>query len=126
MTNEHADAGLRVALAYYRSWTSGDFEQAMNYISPDIRCQAPADPVVGAEAFRAFMEPFARTLVTSRLLAAFGEGDTALLMYDTETVQVAEAPGTEWHTVSDGKIHTMRIIFDRLPFDLARRAASRG
>jgi hypothetical protein len=121
VTNEHADTGLQVALAYYRSWTSGDFEQAMKYISPDIRCQAPAGPVVGAEAFRAFMEPFARTLVTSRLLAAFGEGDTALLMYDTETVPVAEAPGAEWHTVSDGKIRTMRIIFDRLPFDLARR-----
>lgn len=47
-------------------------------------------------------------------------------MYDTETVQVAEAPGAELHTVSDGRILTLRIIFDRLPFDLARRAASRG
>jgi ketosteroid isomerase-like protein len=126
VTNEHADAGLHVALAYYRSWTSGDFDQAMTYISPDIHCQTPAGPVVGATAFRGFMEPFARTLRSSRLLEAFGEGDTALLMYDTETDQVAEAPGAEWHAVSDGKILRMRIIFDRLPFDLARRAASEG
>lgn len=123
MTDERADAGLQVAVAYYEAWTGGDFERALTYISPDIRCQTPGGPVVGVEAFRGFMEPFARTLKKSRLLAAFGEGDTALLMYDTETVQVAEAPGAELHTVSDGRILTLRIIFDRLPFDLARRAA---
>jgi hypothetical protein len=124
--NEHADAGLQVALAYHRAWTGGDFERAMAYVSPEISCRAPAGLVVGMEAFRGFMEPFARTLKNSRLLAAFGEGDTALLMYDTETVHVAEAPAAEWHTVSDGRIVSMRIIFDRLPFDLARRAASDG
>jgi SnoaL-like domain len=121
---ERVNEGLRVALAYHRAWTSGDFERAMTYISPDIHCQAPAGPVVGAEAFRGFMEPFARSLKNSRMLAAFGEGDAALLMYDTETVPVAEAPGAEWHIVSEGRIVRMRIIFDRLPFDLARRAAS--
>jgi hypothetical protein len=126
VTKESADAGLQVALAYHRAWTRGDFERAMTYISRDIHCQAPAGPVVGAEAFRGFMEPFTRKLKNSRLLAAFGDGDSALLMYGTETAQVAEAPGAEWHTVSEGKIVRMRIIFDRLPFDLARRVASRG
>lgn len=126
MTNVHADTGLEIALAYHRAWTGGDFERAMTYIAPDISCRAPAGPVEGAEAFRGFMEPFTRMLENSRLLAAFGEGDTALLMYDTETALVPEAPGAELHTVSGGTIVELRIIFDRLPFDLARRAAARG
>lgn len=121
MTNARADAALQVSLAYYRAWASGDFEKAMTYVSPDIRCQAPAGPVAGAEAFRAFMGPFVTMLKTSRLLAAFGDGDTAVLMYDAETVPVAEASAAEWHTVADGSIVRMRIIFDRLPFDKARR-----
>jgi hypothetical protein len=126
MANERANAALRVALAYHRAWTGGDFERAMTYVAPDISCQAPAGLVAGMEAFRGFMEPFARTLESSRLLAAFGDGDTALIMYDTETVRVPEAPAAEWHTVADGRIVSMRIIFDRLPFDVARRAASGG
>jgi hypothetical protein len=46
-----------------------------------------------------------------------------VLVYDTATVPVAAAPGAERLTVRDGKISHMRIIFDRLPFDTARRAA---
>jgi hypothetical protein len=48
---------------------------------------------------------------------------TALIMYDTETVPVTSAPGAEGLTVSDGKIYYSRFIFDRAPFDAARRAA---
>ncbi|MGI8728586.1 MAG: hypothetical protein ACR2LK_01060 [Solirubrobacteraceae bacterium] len=46
-----------------------------------------------------------------------------MLMYDTDTVPVHDAPGAECLTVRDGKINHMRIIFDRLPFDAARQAA---
>lgn len=126
MTNERTDAALQVALAYHRAWAGGDFETAMTYVSPDLVCQAPAGTLVGATAFRAFMGPFVATMRSSRLLAAFGDGDTALLMYDAETVLVAEAPGAEWHTVADGRIVSMRIIFDRLPFEEARRRQPTG
>ena len=33
-----------------------------------------------------------------------------------------DAPGAECLTVRDGKISHLRIVFDRLPFDAARRA----
>jgi SnoaL-like protein len=113
---------LDVALAYHRAWTGGDFETAMTYVDPGIVCQAPAGPVTGAEQFRAFMGPFASMLRGSSLLAAYGDDDTALLMYDTETALVADAPGAELHTVKDGRIVHTRIIFDRLPFEQARRS----
>jgi ketosteroid isomerase-like protein len=48
------------------------------------------------------------------------------VLYDTDTVPVKDAPGAECVTVRDGKITHMRIIFDRLPFDQARRAAATG
>lgn len=64
----------------------------------------------------------------STLLAAFGDETTAVLMYDTDTdtVPVTNAPGAEYHTVVDGRITYLRIVFDRLPFDAARRAAAAG
>jgi len=111
---------LDTVLAYYKAWTSHDFDLAMTYIADDITCHAPAGQLDGAEAFRAFMEPFSQILRSSELLAAFGDEASALLMYGTSTHPVADAPGAEFHTVHDGKITTLRIIFDRLPFEQAR------
>ncbi|MBV9329881.1 MAG: nuclear transport factor 2 family protein [Chloroflexi bacterium] len=114
---------LETALAYFQAWTNQDFDRAMTYIAEDIVCLAPAGRLEGAEAFRGFMGPFAKILTRSSLIAAFGDDTTALLMYDTDTLPVKDAPGAECLTVENGKITRMRIIFDRLPFDAARRAA---
>jgi ketosteroid isomerase-like protein len=115
-------SALYIALAYHRAWTSHDFEQAMTYIDPDIICQAPAGPVVGADAFREFMGPFSQILIRSELITAYGDTDTAVLIYDTDTIPVRNAPAAEYLTVRDGRITRMRMIFDRAPFDAARRA----
>ena len=122
--NEYPGAALKTALAYHRAWTSGDFELAMTYVATDIVCQAPAGRLDGADAFRDFMGPFAQILTSSRLVAAFGDDETAVMIYDTDTVPVEDAPGAECLTVTDGKIRHMRIIFDRLPFDAARRRSA--
>jgi len=119
---DHGAAALETALAYHRTWTNGDFDGAMTYIAADIVCVGPAGRLEGAAAFRGFMGPFARMLTRSELLASFGDDTTALLMYDTDTVPVNGAPAAELLTVVDGRITHLRIIFDRTPFDAARRA----
>lgn len=121
--NDTASPALRAALGYHRAWTGGDLEGAMGYIDPDIVCDAPAGRLTGADEYRAFMGPFVRMLRSARLLAAFGDAETALLMYDTETVLVPSAPGAECVRVRDGRIVYSRFVFDRAPFDAARRAA---
>ena len=117
---------LQTALAYYHAWTSHDLDTAMTYIAADIVCLAPSGRLEGAEAFRGFMGPFAQILTSSKLIAAFGDDEKAVIMYDTDTVPVKDAPGAECVTVKDGNITHMRIIFDRLPFEDARRAAWTG
>lgn len=123
---EHSTAALDIALAYHRAWTSHDFDRAMTYIAEDIACRTPSGRLDGADAFRGFMGPFAQILTRSNLVAAFGDDEKAVLMYDADTVPVQDAPGAECLTVAAGRITHMRIIFDRLPFDAARRAASTG
>lgn len=119
----HQDA-LDTALAYHQAWAGGDFERAMTHVAPDIVCDAPAGPLRGAEAFRAFMGPFVAMVKSSRLLAAYGDDEHAVLVYDTDTPLVSSAPGAEWHTVAGGRIVAMRLVFDRLPFEEARRGGS--
>lgn len=121
---ENTSPALRTALAYYHAWTSHDLDKAMSYIADDIVCDAPAGRLEGAEAYRAFMGSFVQILTGSKLIAAFGDDATALIMYDTETVPVKSAPGAECLTITDGKITYSRFIFDRAPFDAARKTAS--
>ena len=107
---------LDVALAYHEAWTNHDFERAMTFVADDIVCEAPPGRIEGAEAYRAFMGPFVEILKGAQLWAAFGDDETAIVMYDTQTAPVASAPGAEYVTVKDGKIVHSRFVFDRAPF----------
>ena len=115
---------LRTALAYFQAWTSRDIDKAMSYIADDVVCDAPAGRLEGADAYRGFMGPFVQILTGATMIAAFGDDETALVMYDTQTVPVKSAPGAECVTVKDGKIIYSRFIFDRAPFEAARNAGS--
>ena len=121
---ETTSPALRTALAYHQAWTSHDLDKAMSYIADDIVCDAPAGRLEGAEAYRGFMGPFVQILTGATMIAACGDDQTALVMYDTQTVPVKSAPAAEYVTVEDGKITYSRFVFDRAPFDTARNAAS--
>ena len=120
---ENTSAALQTALGYFQAWTAQDFDRAMSFLAPNMVCHAPSGRLDGAEAFRGFMEPLTRILVHAELVASFGDECTALLMYDTQTVPVPNAPGAECLTVEDGLITEIKIIFDRVPFAAARQAA---
>jgi len=111
-----SDPALQVARAYYDAWTGKDIERAMTYIADDIVCDAPAGRIAGSDAYRDFMGPFVVILESAELIAAFGDDEKAVLIYNTDTVPVKNAPGAECVTVKDGKIVKSRFIFDRLPF----------
>jgi len=117
-------SAVQVALAYHSAWTSKDLDAAMRYVADDVVCDSPGGRLEGAAALRGFMEPFSGFVVGSRVLAAFGDEQTAVVYYDTETVPVPSAPAAELLTVRDGRIAHLRIVFDRAPFDAARRAAT--
>lgn len=121
--NNPSSPALRTALAYYDAWTGKDLDRAMSYIAEDVVCEAPAGRIEGAGSYREFMGPFVQMLVRAELIAAFGDAEKALVMYDTETKLVKSAPGAECVTVVDAKITYSRFLFDRLPFEQARRQA---
>ena len=113
-----------IAIAYYDAWTNKDMDLAMSYFADDVVCDAPAGRIEGIAAYREFLGPFTQILLGTNLLAAFGDDTTAVLVYDTQTVPVPDAPGAECLTIADGKIVHNRFIFDRLPFDAARRPST--
>jgi len=123
MTDTSSPA-LQTWLAYYQAWTSHDLDKAMSYIADDIVLDSPAGRLEGTEAYRAFQGPFLQILTGSKMIAAFGDDETALVMYDTETVPLKSAPGAEFVTVKDGKITYSRNVFDSAPILAALQASS--
>ncbi|HEV7965301.1 MAG TPA: nuclear transport factor 2 family protein [Actinoplanes sp.] len=113
---------LQIVLAHHRAWTGRDLEAAMAFIADDVVLDAPPGRLTGIQAYREFLGPFAeRFLIRAEMIAAFGDEETAMLMYDTETVAAKSAPAAECVTVRDGKIVYNRFIFDRLPFEEFQR-----
>src|SRR5260370_19215016 len=107
---------LRAALAYYQACTSHELDKAMSYIADDIVCDAPVGRLEGADAYRGFMGAVVQILTGSKLIAAFGDDTTALIMYDTQTVPVKIAPDAECLPVRDAKITYTPFVFDTPPF----------
>lgn len=87
MIENHGTA-LQTVLAYHEAWASKDLEQSMRFIADDIVCEAPAGRIEGAHAYRGFLESFFQLLKRARLVASFGDHETAMLLYDNETVPV--------------------------------------
>src|SRR6266540_1056228 len=78
-------AALSVALAYYHGWMGKDVDRAMTHVADDIVCETPTGRIEGVEGFRQFMAPFAQMLTSSDLITAFGNDETAVLMYNPHT-----------------------------------------
>jgi ketosteroid isomerase-like protein len=107
---------LQVALAYHEAWSSQDLDKAMEYVAEDVVLHAPDGRIDGSAAYRESVGHFVAILKGTTVWAAFGDDETAVLVYDTETSMLTSAPGAEHVSVRDGKIISSRLIFDRLPF----------
>jgi hypothetical protein len=111
----------KIADAYVRAWLAGDIETAMGFIADDVVCQNPGGEITGREAYRQFLEPFAKAVRSSELINVVGDGGHAAAVYVVETPFAKEFRAAEYLTVVDDKITQAITIFDRLPGAQAAR-----
>lgn len=109
-------AALEVALAWYHARIGHDIDKTVSCAADDIVVDAPGAHIKGIEAFRDFEESFLPMITGATLTAAFGDDQTALLMYDIATVPVPSNFTAVCVTVTGGKIAALRIVFDQTPF----------
>jgi len=109
-------AALEVAHAWYHARNDHDIDKDMSTVADGIVCDAPGVHLEGSDAFRDFEESFLPMITGATLTAAFGDEQTALLMYDIATVSVPSNYAAAYATVTGGKITALRIVFDQTPF----------
>ena len=121
---EQSAAGTRpldIALAYHRAWTSQNVDEALSMVASDIECESPSGHLQGIGQYRPFLAGFAPMVKGYDMIAALGEEETAVLVYDLHTAPVSSGLVCECFTVSDGRIKRNRLIFDQTPYNAARQ-----
>lgn len=113
---------LDVAIAFTKAWTSQDMKIAAGYVADGVVFDGPLQHSTGAEPYLKGLTGLARDVVGFRMIAAFGDKDQALLMYDLITRPYGTLTCAKHLTVSDGKIQRDKLTFDSYQIRKAKAA----
>jgi hypothetical protein len=113
---------LAIAIAFTEAWTSHDLTTAAGYVADDVTFDGPMNHLVGARAYLEGLAAFAPAVTSLRMLAAFGDEEQALIMYELSIRTSGTLVAAERLTVKDGKIRTDQLTFDSYPMRQARAA----
>ncbi|MEI8356753.1 MAG: nuclear transport factor 2 family protein [Deltaproteobacteria bacterium] len=98
---------------YHNAWTSGDLEKAYSYLADNLDFQGSIDTFNNADDFITALAMFQKMLRGTDLIQSFFSESGAALLYDCDMITPAGLIRTaEFFTVADGRIKTIRLIFD--------------
>lgn len=110
MTDQSA---LEIATAFLDAWTRQDFDRAGRYLADGFVFDGPIAHYRSAREFLVGSRPFAARLQpTWSKVAAFGDDQEALLLYDLVLVSDGTMRIADYYTVGNGKIETEQILWD--------------
>lgn len=127
MTNE----AKTVALAYIEACGRKDWDAVTAALDGQVQFSGPGNAVTGAGPYLAVLQRIAPVWVRSDVKKVLTDGPDVCVLYDFVTDTPAGAvPIVEWLSVEQGKIKSIRLLFDRVAFkpagdELARRARGR-
>jgi ketosteroid isomerase-like protein len=107
---------LQIALAYYDAWRNRDHAAAMNFVADNVVADTPFGRLDGGTALHESETQFAPMLTGATMIANYGDETTALLLYDTHTSVVPSNLSAKYFVVEDGKITSMKGVFDTSVF----------
>ena len=98
---------------YHNAWTSGDMKAARVYLADDLDFQGSIDTFKSADDFIVALTMFQKMLNKVDLLQSFFSDSGAALLYECDTMSpVGVLRTAEIFTVIDGKIKSIRLVFD--------------
>jgi ketosteroid isomerase-like protein len=120
--NATPGTAVQVARDYFSAWSAKDVDKTVSYAADEIVCEMPTGRFEGTAQFRKVWEDFLGMTLGADLIAVYGDDENAVIVYDVDTVPVKKAAVAEYLTLRGGKITSIRMIFDALPFAAARQA----
>jgi len=110
-----ADAAT-VAEDFFDAWTGKDFDRARTLLHDDVSFQGPIESFSDADSYLASLRHLSGIVQGADKQKVFVDGDDVCVIYDLKTAPVPSSRTCEWYHVRDGKIASVRVIFDARPF----------
>jgi uncharacterized protein YndB with AHSA1/START domain len=120
-----ADA-LTLARRYHRSWTSGDYQGAIDLLAPTLRVEVPVNDYPTPQAFGQALRSFGGLVTGVEVLSEMEDGAEAMLLYDMQVEQLGPLRVAEHFTVAHGRIVRLRQIHDTAPMRATGGALADG
>ncbi|MES2951376.1 MAG: nuclear transport factor 2 family protein [Pseudomonadota bacterium] len=103
---------LAVVQAYFRGWTTKDYDAAAHQLLPALVVEVPVNHYPDAAAFVQALTQFGNMVEHVDLLAELASDSQAMLLYDMEVQSMGTIRVAEHFTVQGGKITRLRQVHD--------------
>jgi hypothetical protein len=106
-----------IVLSYQRALGKQDYNTARSYLSDDLSFRGPLASYDKPEPLLKDLEQLHHIVKGVEMKKTFIDGDDVCLLYELQTSTPPLASFTcEWYHVKNGKIASLRVVFDARPF----------
>ncbi|GAB3752115.1 nuclear transport factor 2 family protein [Microlunatus parietis] len=108
---EHSPA-TATAVAFIEAFAAKDLTKLAGYCADDIVFESPRVKITGAPDVAEAMGQFAQAVASIDIIAAYGDDEHAVIMYDMQTGPFGTIRAADHFVVRDGKIISDQLVFD--------------
>jgi limonene-1,2-epoxide hydrolase len=105
-----------VVLSYQKAMQRGDFSTARGLLHDNLEFRGPFDTFGKADDYIHALQKLSTIVDHVDILKVFEDGSDVCLLCDLVTKTVGTSFVAEWYKVKDGKIASVRAVFDARPF----------
>ena len=117
-------APVDVLVAFTQAWTGHDMPGAASFVAENVVYDGPVNHLTGAGAYLQALDRFAQAVTGLDIVAAFGDDEQAVIMYQVSTGSFGTLACGERVTVREGKIETDLLAFDTFAIRTAQAAGT--
>jgi hypothetical protein len=115
-TNVHDINPKEIVMEFLYALNRKDFKSARTYVSNKVLYTSPLNSFNGAEPYFKYVEHLNLPKLDIKKVSAEGSHDVSVLWEINYDTPPATIPVSAWYQVHDGKISSMRLVFDPRPF----------
>jgi predicted ester cyclase len=118
-----------VVLAYLDAVGKKELDRVASLVDPEVRFVGPVSTYTGIRDLLAAFRNIGAIHVRNDIKRVFSDGNEVCVIYDFVTDTVGALPTIEWLRVDNGRIQSINLYYDQVPWmklreEMARRRAT--
>ena len=105
-----------IVVAFQQAIGKKDFQAARKLLHDSLEFRGPIDTFHKADDYLHAIQKLSAIVEGVDILKVFEDGNDVSLFCDLKTKTVGTSFVAEWYKVNDGKIASVRVVFDARPF----------